>query len=168
MAYILYGMVTLFVISYNNVFTHYTIEPEGTETCAFQCGRDIQQMFHSITQLQNNISSLELKEEERQNKISALETNLTLSNSKITDLTEQNKNLIKLKTNYTIIAEKHLQQQTEIDDLRDNLSDKSIAFQGNIYVFLLLLLNYTQSDLETILICSLNNGLTLYYHPPNE
>ena len=83
---ILYLAVTLFVISCNSVFTHDTNEPEGTETCAFQCGRDIQQMFHSITLMKNNISTLELKEEERQNKISTLETNLTLSNKKIRDL----------------------------------------------------------------------------------
>ena len=93
MAYILYVIVTLGLISYNSVLTQNTIDPEVSQTCASNnglCGREIQQMYHIITHLKEKINALEVKEDVMQGKINALETNLTLSNSKIDELSDVN------------------------------------------------------------------------------
>ena len=87
----------------------------------------------AIRDLRKESNILTVKQQEIESRINALEINLTLSNSKIRDLTEQNTNLIELKTNLTIITEKYLPLQTEMDGLRD----KNTALEGiyNYYVF---------------------------------
>ena len=93
MAYILYVIVTLGLISFDSVFTQHTMDPEVSQTCASNngvCGREIQKMYHIITHLKDKINALEMKEEDVQGKINALETNLTLSNSKIDELSDRN------------------------------------------------------------------------------
>ena len=143
MAYLLYVMVSLTVISYHSVFTQNTIDPEVSKTCASNnglCGHEIQQMYQIITHLKDKIIALEVREEDMESKLNALETNLTHSKSEVRDLT----NLMELKTNVTIIAEKYLHQQSEIDELMD----KNSVLEGNIYYFYFLFLNFMYIEIN--------------------
>lgn len=62
MAYLLYGIVTLAVISYNSVSTQLIINPVMSETCALMCESEVQQIYHIITHMKDNISTLEVKQ----------------------------------------------------------------------------------------------------------